>query len=74
MDMRRNQILEMSVSQALFRHKSEISRNIVVTAMPDGSVWLRGLVSGQIDRLKILAVVGKVSGVTPVFFNITHNA
>ncbi len=69
-----NQVLEMSVSQALLSYKPEIARNIVVTATPDGSVWLRGLVSGQIDRLKILAVVGKVPGVTQVFFNIAHKA
>jgi osmotically-inducible protein OsmY len=66
--------LEMSVSQALFSYKPEIARNIIVVANPDGSVWLRGLVSGQIDRLKILAVVGQVPGVTQVFFNIAHKA
>jgi osmotically-inducible protein OsmY len=67
-----DQSLEMNVLQALLRYEREVSRNIVVTATPDGSVWLRGMVSGQADRLKILRIVGEVSGVTQVFFNIAQ--
>ena len=66
--------LEMNVLQALLRNEREVSRNIVVMATPDGSVWLRGLVTGHLDRVKILAAVGKVHGVTQVFFNIAHKA
>jgi osmotically-inducible protein OsmY len=69
-----DQALEMRVSQALLSYKPGIERNIIVAATPDGSVWLRGLVSGQIDRLKFLAVVGKVPGVTQVFFDIGRKA
>jgi osmotically-inducible protein OsmY len=69
-----DQNLEINVLQALFHYERDVSRNIVVTATPDGLVWLRGMVPGQANRLRILRIVGEVPGVTQVFFNIALKA
>jgi osmotically-inducible protein OsmY len=65
-----DQNLEMRVTQALFHNKPEISRDIMVSATPDGSVWLRGLIPTQVERWAILRTVRQVPGVTQIFFNI----
>ena len=69
-----DQNLEMKVAQALFRDKPEISRDIMVSATPDGSVWLRGLIPTQMERWMILRTLSEVPGVTQVFFNIALKA
>jgi osmotically-inducible protein OsmY len=65
-----NQGLEMQVLQALVQDMPDISSHIFVAATPDGSVWLRGMVSTYADRMRILRRVSEVPGVTEVFFNV----
>ncbi len=67
-----DQNLEMRVAQALARNKPEIARDIMVSATPDGSVWLRGLIPTQVEHRMLLRTVSEVPGVTQVFFNIAR--
>ncbi len=75
MDTRlRSEQLELAVLTTLWKTQPAVFHDVTVRAAPDGSVWLRGLVSTQADCLVIQQIVRDVPGVKQVFCHVAPKA
>jgi len=71
MDTRqRNAQLEHTILNALWTNRPNAFPDVMVRAMPDGSVWLGGVVASQADCTLLKKIVSNVPGVQQVFCNV----
>jgi osmotically-inducible protein OsmY len=71
MDIRSRSIdLEVVVTRALHQYSPFATRNVIVAAAPDGTVWLRGSIGRRVECDAIKSLVGGLPGVKLVFCNI----
>jgi osmotically-inducible protein OsmY len=62
--------LRVRIIRSIQNWKWSLARDIVVTALADGTVFLRGMVSQGEDYTDLEELVNHVSGVTCVFCNV----